>query len=48
VACGIADVRLEQISRTIIPFLLIEIAVLFLVTYVPDLILFLPSMFGPR
>jgi tripartite ATP-independent transporter DctM subunit len=48
VACGIADVRLEQISRTIIPFLLIEIAVLFLVTYVPSLIMFLPNMFGPR
>ncbi len=48
VACGIADVRLEQISRTIIPFLLIEIAVLFLITYVPNLIMFLPNMFGPR
>jgi tripartite ATP-independent transporter DctM subunit len=48
VACGIADVRLEQISRTIIPFLLIEIAVLFLVTYVPILIMFLPNMFGPK
>jgi C4-dicarboxylate transporter DctM subunit len=48
VACGIADVRLEQISRTIIPFLLIEIAVLFLITYVPDLIMFLPGLFGPK
>ncbi len=48
VACGIADVRLEEISRTIIPFLIIEIAVLFLVTYVPILIMFLPGMFGPR
>jgi C4-dicarboxylate transporter DctM subunit len=48
VSCGIADVRLDQISRSIIPFLLIEIAVLFLITYVPDLIMFLPRMFGPR
>jgi TRAP-type C4-dicarboxylate transport system permease large subunit len=48
VACGIAEVRLEQISRTIIPFLLIEIAVLFLVTYMPELIMFLPALFGPR
>src|SRR5574337_1038937 len=48
VACGIADVRLEQISRTIIPFLLVEVAVLFLITYVPVLIMFLPSMFGPK
>ena len=48
VACGIADVRLDQISRTIIPFLLIEIAVLFLITYVPGLIMFLPALFGPK
>ena len=48
VACGIADVRLEQISRAIIPFLLIEIAVLFLITYVPGLIMFLPALFGPK
>jgi C4-dicarboxylate transporter DctM subunit len=48
VACGIADVRLEQISRTIIPFLLVEVAVLFLVTYVPSLIMFLPHLFGMR
>jgi C4-dicarboxylate transporter DctM subunit len=48
VACGIADVRLEQISRTIIPFLLVEVAVLFLITYVPDLVMFLPSLFGPK
>jgi C4-dicarboxylate transporter DctM subunit len=48
VACGIADVRLEQISRTIIPFLLVEVAVLFLITYVPELILFIPNMFAPR
>jgi hypothetical protein len=40
--------RLEQISRTIIPFLIIEVAVLFLVTYVPELIMFLPNMFGPK
>ncbi|MBI3121132.1 MAG: TRAP transporter large permease, partial [candidate division NC10 bacterium] len=48
VSCGVADVRLDQISRTIIPFLLVEIAVLFLITFVPGLIMFLPSMFGPK
>ena len=48
VACGIADVRLEQISRSIIPFLLVEVAVLFLITYVPELIMFIPNMFAPR
>jgi tripartite ATP-independent transporter DctM subunit len=48
VACGIAGVRLDQISKAVIPFLLIEIAVLFLITYVPDLVMFLPAMFGPK
>jgi len=46
VACGIADVRLEQISRTIIPFLLVEVVVLFLITYIPWLVMFLPNLFG--
>lgn len=48
VACGISDVRLDQISKAIIPFLLIEIAVLFLITYFPDIIMFLPRLFGPK
>jgi C4-dicarboxylate transporter DctM subunit len=48
VACGIADVRLEQISRTIIPFLLIEVAVLLLITHIPDLIMIVPNIFAPK
>ena len=48
VSCGIADVKLDQISRSIVPFLLVEIFVLFLITYVPELIMFLPNLFGPK
>lgn len=48
VVCGIGDLRLDAISRAIIPFLLIEIAVLFLITYVPEIIMFLPRLFGPQ
>ncbi len=48
VACGIADVRLEQISRTIIPFLIIEVVVLLLITYIPELIMFVPHLFAPK
>lgn len=48
VSCGIAEVRLDEISRSILPFLLIEVAVLFLITYVPGLIMFLPGLFGPK
>lgn len=48
VVCGITGLRLDEVSRAIIPFLLVELAVLFLITYVPWLIMFLPAMFGPR
>ncbi len=48
VACGISQVRLDQISRAVIPFLLVEIVVLLLITYVPGIILFLPALFGPN
>ncbi|MBL6946072.1 MAG: TRAP transporter large permease [Rhodospirillales bacterium] len=44
IAGGIAKISLEQISRAIAPFLLLEVAVLLLITYVPDLVLFLPRL----
>jgi C4-dicarboxylate transporter DctM subunit len=42
VAGGVAKISLEQMSRAIIPFLLLEVAVLMIVTYVPELVLFVP------
>ncbi len=44
VACGIAKITLEQIVRAILPFLIAAIAVLFIVTYVPELCLWIPRM----
>ncbi len=44
IAGGIAKISLEQISRAIAPFLLLEIVVLLLITYIPDLALFLPRL----
>lgn len=46
VACGIAKVSVEKLVRAIWPFLLIEIVVLLIVTYVPPVSLFLPKLFG--
>lgn len=46
VACPIAEVTLEELSREIIFFVFIEIAVLLLVTYFPFTTLFVPSIFG--
>ncbi len=44
IASSIARISLEQISKAIFPFLLSAIAVLLLVTYLPELALWLPRM----
>jgi len=44
VACGIAKITLEQITKAILPFLIAAIAVLFIVTYIPELSLWIPRM----
>jgi len=48
VSSGIAKVRVEDVSRKILPYLLIEIAVLFIITYLPDVVLWLPRLTGYR
>jgi TRAP-type C4-dicarboxylate transport system permease large subunit len=46
VASSVSGERVESIARAILPFLAIEIAVIFLITYVPDISLFMPRFFG--
>jgi len=46
VVCGITGLSLERLSKAIWPFVLIEIGVLFLVTYVPAIPMALPKLFG--
>ncbi len=46
VLCGITGVSLERMSRAVFPFLLVELAALILITYVPFLSLVLPRFFG--
>lgn len=46
VACGIARVSVEKLVRAIWPFLLVEVAVLLITTYVPGVSLLLPRLFG--
>ena len=46
VACPIAGVTLEELTKAILPFILVEIAVLLLITYVPWLVLIVPRMLG--
>ena len=46
VACGISNISLERISKAVIPFLIAEIIVLFIVTYCPPVTLWLPKIAG--
>ncbi len=45
VAGGIADVGLVKLSKAVIPFLMVSIAVLMLVSFVPAISMFLPNLF---
>lgn len=46
VACGIARISIEKLVRAIWPFLVVEVIVLLLVTYIKPISLFLPRLLG--
>lgn len=46
IACKIADISVERGSKGIFPFIIAEIIVLFLVTYVPFISTFIPKLLG--
>jgi C4-dicarboxylate transporter DctM subunit len=46
IACKIADISVERGSRGILPYVIAEIVVLMLVTYIPFLVTFIPTMLG--
>jgi C4-dicarboxylate transporter DctM subunit len=45
VVCGVTRLSLSRVTRAVMPFLAVELAVLLLVTYFPDLILAIPRLF---
>lgn len=47
VMCSIADVKFEPLFRTCIPFIIVNILALFLVTYVPALSIWFPNWLMP-
>jgi C4-dicarboxylate transporter DctM subunit len=47
VASAITGLSLEEISKPVIPMVLVLISVLLLVTYVPSLVLWLPRLVWP-
>lgn len=46
ISCNIARIQLSEIIRYIIPFLFIMVALLIVITYVPDLVMFIPDFFS--
>lgn len=46
VGCGIGNTTIAKITRSLVPFYVIMIVVLMLVTYIPWFSLFLPRLFG--
>lgn len=46
VACGISKVPLEKVIRPLLPFLAVLFATLILISYVPDITLFIPRLLG--
>jgi tripartite ATP-independent transporter DctM subunit len=46
VASSVSGVRVESISKAILPFLAVEIAVIFLITFVPSVSMFVPKLLG--
>ncbi|MEW6622324.1 MAG: TRAP transporter large permease [Bacillota bacterium] len=45
VTSAINDISVERLTRAIVPFILASIIVLFVVTYLPDMVLYIPRMF---
>ncbi|WP_298065535.1 TRAP transporter large permease [uncultured Cetobacterium sp.] len=44
--CTIADLKIEEIIKTILPYFIVMLIGLLLVTYIPAISLFLPKVFG--
>lgn len=48
VACGIASIPLKTITKSLLPFLIASLIVLFLITYFPSISLWLPNLMGMK
>jgi len=46
VVCGITNLTLEQITKEIFPFIIIEVIVLLIITFSPSLTMMVPRFFG--
>jgi TRAP-type transport system large permease protein len=46
VACGVADMKLEDLSLAVSPFIIVQIIFLMIITFCPKLVMFVPEMLG--
>ena len=46
VGASVGGIAVERVMKAILPFVAVEIVVLFLVTYVPDVAMTIPRLFG--
>jgi len=46
VACGVSKISLKEISMSVLPFLFATVTALLLITYIPQITLFLPDIMG--
>jgi C4-dicarboxylate transporter DctM subunit len=46
VACGLSDLSIEDVIRPLIPFLLVLLGTLLVISYVPSITLMLPRLLG--
>jgi C4-dicarboxylate transporter DctM subunit len=46
VACGISNLKVEQISRKIVPFLIVEIIIVLIISNFPNISMFIPNLLG--
>lgn len=44
--CIISDLPMEKIVKEILPFIMISIVLLFIITYIPIIVMWLPTIFG--
>jgi len=46
VVCGITNLTIEQVTREILPFIIMEVIVLFLITFIPTISMSVPKLLG--
>ena len=46
IVTGLSKAKMKDVIREMIPFIILFIGVLFLITYIPDLVLWLPKQMG--